>query len=237
MKQTIFLTIIFTLFFIHLQNAQAQEENPDVSEMKMKWPQLFGKQKVKGLKLGFSTPNELKSYKFFGKGKLKGLKLGISTKEDIKGIWGATCEEICIYNSKWNVLFNYFDIDTSFTIESFDGSGHKVAIKNFLSLPEYHGRLRSVRLIPKKRVSFNQVSFPDEFEKFSSVIFGHDFSGHAAGIAIDFYTDSYGLKYAIFDKVNYTTFKEKEIRRKGDLISIEYQIPREVETKMFEEVK
>jgi len=54
-------------------------------------------------------PNELKGYEFFGKGKLKGLKLGVSTKEDVKSIFGEICDNDCDYDENWTVNFNYLE--------------------------------------------------------------------------------------------------------------------------------
>ena len=188
----------------------------------------LGPKKIKNLELGFSTPNELDEYKFFAEGKLKGLKLGISTKDDIKKIFGKDCEDICEYDANWRVVFTYFENISKEITEN----GIK---KKIVADAQSADKIYSVKLVPKNRISLTDVKFPEVFYKGRSVAFGHDFSGNAAGISSDVYTDSYGLKYWIFDAETYSTFKEKDNRQNGDLISIEYTIPNNLEDKMFVE--
>ena len=54
-------------------------------------------------------PNELKGYHFFDKGKLKELKLGASTKQEVIEIFGENCKNSCDYNQNWLIQFTYFD--------------------------------------------------------------------------------------------------------------------------------
>ena len=228
----IFIVFTFLLAFAVCVSAQ-NDSIPSV----VKFGDLLEPKKVKDLKFGFSTTNELKGYEFFGKGKLNKLKIGVSTKENVKAILGNTCEEFCNYDSNWKIRFEYFDEKTTYTTKSYDGNGNKTDAKKFVPLSEYFGKIRSVEFIPKKRVSFSKAIYSNEFHKASSVVFGDDFSGNSVGVAIDSYTDGYGLRYTIFDKINYTSLKNKDKRLKGDLISIEYKIPKELEDKMFVEQK
>lgn len=189
-----------------------------------------GPKRIKNLELGFSTPNELENYKFFKEGKLKRLKLGISTKDGVKEIFGKDCEDICEYDKDWRIVFTYFKNISREVTEN----GIK---KKLVADPQSANKIYSVKLVPENRISFSQVKFPDEFYKGQTVAFGHDFSGHASGISIDVYVDSYGLQYNIFDKENYTTFEEKDKRQHGDLMSVEYTIPNNLEEKFFIEQK
>lgn len=197
----------------------------------------LGPKRIKNLNLGFSTPNELEGYQFFNKGKLNKLRIGVSAKENVEATFGAICKEFCNYDSDWKIRFEYFDEKTLITSYYSDGKGNKTGIKKFAPLPEYHGKIRSVKLISQETVSFSKVAFSDKFYKFSSVAFGHDFDGNAAHVAFDSYTDSYGLKYTVFDKITFSTLKDTDERQNGDLISIEYTIPRDLEDKMFVEQK
>jgi hypothetical protein len=198
---------------------------------------LLNKKNVSNLAIGFSTPNEIKGFEFFSNGKLKGLKLGISKKDDVSVIFGNACEEFCVYDSKWKVQFDYFDEKTITTVMSYDGNGIKSNEKKLVPSAEFLGKIRSVKLVPQQTLSFTGITFPDKFEKRSSVAFGHDFSGNASHVAFDAYTDSYGLVYYVFDKITFSNTKEKDSRQKGDLISIEYTIPNTLEDKMFVERK
>lgn len=55
-------------------------------------------------------PNELKGYEFFGKGKLKNIKLGVSTKEDVKKIFRKDCEEFCDYDDNFKIKVEYLAV-------------------------------------------------------------------------------------------------------------------------------
>ncbi|MCW5959963.1 MAG: hypothetical protein KIS76_07355 [Pyrinomonadaceae bacterium] len=237
-RAKIFITFIFLLIFVGCVSAQEQvdpritKEVIDPLEKGAEFSELLGlrPKKIKNLELGFSTPNELEGYKFFNEGKLRGLKLGISTKNNVKEIFGKDCEDICVYDDTWTVVVTYFkDISKEIT-----ENGIK---KKLIAEPQSVNKIYSVKLVPRNRISFTEVKFPDEFYKGQSISFGHDFSGNAASISTDVYTDSYGLKYNIFDKENYSTFEEKDNRRHGDLMSIEYTIPNNLEEKFFIEQK
>jgi hypothetical protein len=60
-------------------------------------------------------PNELKGFEFFGKGKLKNLKLGVSTKEDVELIFGDSCENYCDYDESFKVIIKYLVADDCMT--------------------------------------------------------------------------------------------------------------------------
>ncbi len=230
----IFIAFTFLLAFA-LQVSAQNDSTP--SDLDFNDLLRLGPKKIKNLSLGFSTPNELKGYQFFSNGKLNKLKIGVSTKENVEAIFGTICKEFCNYDSNWKIQFEYFDEKTLITSYYFDGNGNKTDIKKFAPLPEYHGKIRSVKLISQKTISLSKVTFSDKFYKFSSVAFGHDFDGQATHVAYDSYTDSYGLKYTVFDKISFSTLQNKDNRQSGDLISIEYTIPKELEDKMFVEQK
>jgi hypothetical protein len=230
------ILIAFTFLLAFVLHVSAQNDSiPD--DLNFNDLLLLGPKKIKNLSLGFSTPNELEGYQFFSNGKLNKLKIGVSTKENVEAIFGTICKEFCSYDSNWQIQFEYFDEKTLITSEYYDGSGSKTGVKKFASLSQYNGKIRSVEFIPQNTISFSKVTFSDKFYKFSSVAFGHDFDGNATHVAFDSYTDSYGLKYTVFDKISFSTLKNKDKRQNGDLISIEYTIPKELEDKMFVEQK
>ena len=101
-------------------------------------------------------PNELQGFEFFGKGKLKGLKLGVSTKETVKSIFGEECEYFCDYDKDWTVTFSYYDIDLM--KEEADENGKKTV---YYIDSKYLYKLRSIELRPKKQISLAEVCFPN----------------------------------------------------------------------------
>ncbi len=181
-------------------------------------------------------PNELEGYKFFNKGKLKDLKLTVSTKEDVKKSFGSDCENGCDFDDMWKINFSYFG--SMYKETTVDNKKIKLVPKE-----ELIGKIYSIRLMPKQKISFNKVVFPSRFSnsETSPICHGFDSSGllsSAVSISYESYEDRYGLKYLIFENVNYTVGKvEKDNRAKGDLISIEYAIPDKIEEMMFIEQK
>lgn len=180
-------------------------------------------------------PNELQGYNFFDKGKLKGLKVTVSTREDVKKNFGSDCESGCDYNNDWSVNFSYFGTMTKeITVD-------EKKIK-YVPKEEYVGKVYSIRLIPKKRVSFSQIIFSNKFSHGNgfSVGDGFDSKGNftgAAGTSYDSYEDRYGLEYTIFQTGYTVGTAEKSKHSKGNLIEIEYSIPHQFEETMFIEQK
>lgn len=226
MKLTI-LTIIFIFLLAFAVSVSAQD---DEFPKDFSFGGILGQKKVKNLKLGFSTPNELKGYEFFSKGKLKDLKLGISTIKDVEKIFGKKCESLCDYDEKWNISFTYFK---NITKES------SVDDKKIKYIPDskYLNTLYSISLYPKKRISFNNFNFPSTFKQSSEFAVGHDFDLKAVGSSYEVFQDAYGLSYTIYEKLEYSTKKVETKSKKGDLISIDYEIPTELEDTLFVEQK
>lgn len=164
-------------------------------------------------------PNELKGYHFFNKAKLKELKLGVSTKQDVIEIFGENCQDVCDYNQNWVVNFTYFDNVTK-------GGWRKE--KTYISISKYLGKLYSIRLQPKLNISFKKTVFPLRF-KYSTGGWRDN------GVTIYYlaYSDKYGLEYRIFDETAFTKYKSRSKWKRGDLLSIEYQIPEKLEKTMF----
>lgn len=196
---------------------------------------------VRDLKLGEVSPNELRGYEFFTKGKLKNIRLGLSTREDMKRLFGDTCEGPCDYDGDWYVWVNYFDENTIGTKTSTNSDGieteTEVTPKNQLV-----GKLRFLRLTPKKSISFARISLPRQFVKNQSYSIGdawglNGFEG-AVHSTIDTYTDGYGLRYEVFDKETFNNLssksnaEEKQLR-KGDLVGIEYEIPNVLDDSVY----
>lgn len=172
-------------------------------------------------------PNELKGYHFFDKGKLKELKLGVSTKQDVIEIFGENCENSCDYNQNWLIQFIYFD-------DVRKGGWRKE--KTYIPVSRYLGKLYSIRLRPKLNISFRKTVFLPRFSYSnggSKNIYGDD----EATIYYFAYSDKYGLEYRFFDKGNSTKYKNPSKWKRGDLLSIEYQIPDKLEKNMFVEQK
>ncbi|HQU85800.1 MAG TPA: hypothetical protein PKY59_21870 [Pyrinomonadaceae bacterium] len=158
------------------------------------------------------------------------MKLGISTVEDVKAIFGTACDDLCEYDSNWKVLFIYFKNISVQTMRD------EKKIK-LIAEPESVNKLYSISIIPNNEVSLKDVKFSNEFYKSSESITGHDFSGNSSRISVAVFSDSYGLKYSIFNREDYSTFKEKNTRQNGSLIEIKYTIPNNLEEKMFIEQK
>jgi hypothetical protein len=63
-------------------------------------------------------PNEMKGFEFFGKGKLKLIRLGISTKNDLDKIFGKTNDSFYEYDQNWIMSFSLIEADTCFMSET-----------------------------------------------------------------------------------------------------------------------
>lgn len=188
---------------------------------------------IRDLKLGEVSPNELRGYEFFAKGKLKNIRLGLSTRGDMKRLFGDTCEGSCDYDGDWYVWVNYFDEKTTGTKTSTNSDGIEMEME-FTPKNQLFGKLRFLRLTPKKSISFAKISLPRQFAKNQSYSIGdawgiNGFEG-AVHSTIDTYTDGYGLCYEVFDKETFnnlsskTNADEKQLR-KGELVGIKYEIP------------
>lgn len=176
-------------------------------------------------------PNELKGYEFFGKGKLKELKPGVSTKEDVKRIFGENCEASCDYDADWVVHFKFFE--NNWIKEDTDAKGKKTV---YNLDPKYIGLLRRIEMRPKKRISFANFSFPNPFQRFlRSEINKEPDSKKSKMVTYELFQDSDGLVYELFSGVDYDQIKAKGERfyNKKDLYSVIYNIPEEQEKTMY----
>jgi hypothetical protein len=177
-----------------------------------------------------SYPYELRGYEFFDKENLKKLRLGVSTKQNVTEIFGENCEDLCNYNQNWIINFTYFD-----QIEK--GGVRKE--KTYVPVSRYLGKLYSISLRPKLKISFKKTVFPSRF-KYSTGgsrgIYKTRGSGDN-GVIIYYiaYSDKYGLEYRIFNEMTLTKYKNRSKWEKGSLLSIEYQIPEKLEKTMFVE--
>jgi len=176
-------------------------------------------------------PNELKGYDFFGNGKLKGLKLGLSTKENVKKIFGKNCESFCDYDADWTISFSYYE--NIWTKVDNDQKDKKII---YYLDSRYVGKLRKIEIRPKRQISFSNVSFPNAFQKLSrSSITNNTRTGKSRMVTYELFQDSYGLIYELFDRTDYDDIKSKgeKVYNKGDLFSIQYNISKEQEKNMF----
>jgi hypothetical protein len=197
--------------------------------------------KIKGLILGQVSPNEMPRYEFFKEGKLKPIRLGVSTKEDMRRIFGNTCESTCEYDASWKIYADYYDDRVEFSRRSGDTKESETETE-YIPRPEFVNKLESLRLTPKKRLSFLKISFPRTFSTGDSYFIADDWDedGFAGAVhtTLTIYADGYGLKYSVFGAETFNNLRdkspeEKEPERKGDLISIEYSIPDSFEDVIF----
>jgi len=194
---------------------------------------------IKALTLGEVSPNEVPGYEFFKKGKLKPIRLGISTKDDMRSIFGDTCESTCDYDESWKIDADYFDDRVEFSRTGGDNKESKTETE-YVPRPEFVDKLQSLRLTPTKRISFLKISFPRTFGSNESYSIGDDWDENGFGGAVHttsrIHADGYGLEYGVFDAETFNNLRnkvpeKKEPIRKGDLSFIEYSIP-----DVFEEV-
>ena len=188
---------------------------------------------IRGLLVGETSPNELPGFKFFAKGKLAGLKLGFSTREDVRNVFGDSCEAPRDYDENWSIWADYFDVDEVITTTTTDNKGAEIKYEYFPN-PEYVGKLQVIRLTPKKRISLGKQRFSAVFGQNESFSVGDAWDENGFGGAVHTtsktYTDGYGLEYRVFDKETFNNLKvrlkkaESDIRS-GDLVQIDYAIP------------
>ncbi len=106
------------------------------------------------------------------------------------------------------------------------------------SFPKYldMGKLYSISLRSKLKISFKKTVFPSRL-KYSTGGSKNIYRDDEATIYYFAYSDKYGLEYRFFDKRNSTKYKNPSKWKRGDLLSIEYQIPDKLEKNMFVEQK
>ncbi|HMT08657.1 MAG TPA: hypothetical protein PKA82_11690, partial [Pyrinomonadaceae bacterium] len=196
---------------------------------------------IKGLTLGEVSPNEIPGYEFFKKGRLQSIRLGISTKDDIRKIFGDTCESVCDYDEHWKIHADYFDDRVEFSRSNGDTKDAQIETE-YTPRPEFVDRLESLRLTPKKRVSFLKISLPRTFGRSETYSVGHAWDengfGGAVHMSLKVYADGYGLEYHVFGEETFNNLRKKEPvakepARKGDLSYIEYSISDSFENVIF----
>ena len=200
-----------------------------------------GPPKITGLELGQVSPNEMPGYEFFKKGKLKPIRLAISTKSDMRRIFGDTCESTCDYDEDWEIYAEYYDDRVEFSRTSGDTDETRIETE-YEPRPEFVGILESLRLTPKRRISFLKTLFPRTFGNSEEYSIGDAWDENGFGGAVHttstVYADGFGLAYRVFGAETFNNLrnkspKTKEPVRKGDLISIEYSVPDSFEDKIF----
>ena len=180
-------------------------------------------------------PNELKGYEFFGKGKLKNLKIGFSTKDDVKNALGDICEFTCNYDENWTVTFSFFENNWIKT----DTDPNGVKTVQYLD-PKFLGKLRKIELRPRKKIFFGKISFPNVFSKLSrSEVTKNPQQNVSKIVTYELFRDKYGLTYELFSTIetDNTKDKEKSFYNKGDLYSVLYDISKEQEKQMYQPSK
>lgn len=190
---------------------------------------------IRRLKIGDTSPNEIKGYEFLTKERFKTIRVGISTATDIGQIFGSDCEDGCDYQN-WTIRIEYFSRNLAWTQTT------EKEESQFFAKEEFIGKVSSFTLRPKEPVSFIRVTFPSEkFSVRSSMAIGDawgkdGFEG-AVHTSYNKYTDGYGLTYTVYDKETFNNLvnrKEKDLRKKGDLIGIEYSIPESLKDRFYD---
>jgi hypothetical protein len=157
----------------------------------------------------------------------------ISTKEDVAKIFGSDCDRRCDYDENWQINFEYFGSITK--EETVDDKRIK-----YVPRKDLIGTIYSFTLIPKQNIPFGKISFPTKFRQSSGFSVGDSMGEDgrltsAVGTSYKTYFDRYGLEYTVY-RSGYTVGKaEKETRREGDLMLIEYKIPAKIEKTTFVE--
>lgn len=178
-------------------------------------------------------PNEIKGYEFFGKGKIKKLKPGISTKEDVIKIFGEACESIysfegCKYDENWNISFYYFEPTTAWFKTFPDGNSVK-----YLPKSKYVGKIQTIQLSALKNYPFAKKLLAKNFKTEDLELRTKPFSSpEQPGFVLStIYYDSSGLNYFVCQSEDDKDF------RKGDLLRIDYRISEKQQSKIFVEQK
>ncbi|HMJ09357.1 MAG TPA: hypothetical protein VK468_10155 [Pyrinomonadaceae bacterium] len=184
--------------------------------------------RIKGLKLGDISPNELRGFEFFTNGKLKGLRLGISGQMDVVRALGSDCESRCSYDRNWDVVIEYYRTNVKRTYDS-GGKDEKEQIID----PKFHGKIKSVRLVPRKKLRFDVLAIKDEFYKSRNVVFGHGFGTRPVNSNTVTYTDGFGLCYEVADRQAVDSSSRSLKYRKGTLLAVEYNVPNRIEDSLW----
>lgn len=234
----IFIAFTFLLAFTVCVSAQTVRTPKKLDNLDL----INMNNQAKNLEPGFVTPNELEGFEFFMKGKLNKLRLGVSTKADVRKIFGTDCENPCDYDSNWMVKFDYFEKDFMLISEIGNKNQSNLIEKHYIPKKESIGKVLSITLQPKNRVSFSNIAFSGEFNKSSYLETGYPSpQNDVLGVSLDHYIDSYGLQYFVFDKIVNETLKDtfnlknEANYQKADLVMIKYMIPKELENMFFME--
>ena len=225
------LPAIFTFIFLMLVYCFSALAQDDGRNVKMPAPQ--------GLTFDFLPLNELDGYKFYGKGRLQGLKLGVSTREDVDKIFGVCkmssgVKGVCDYDENWRVIFQFFERKFPIKVASRikDGKARYVTV---VPRPDYVGKVQSITFLPTRRISFSETTFPPSFHmnKDSDQWNGPDYKIRI--ISYKYYRDRYGLIYKIFDKILVDSTGNEDYRKQGELETIYYSVPIELDDQIYVE--
>jgi hypothetical protein len=175
-----------------------------------------------------SYPNEIQGFEFFDRGKLAGLRLAESTKEDVKARFGEDCGRRCEFDENWEVFFDFLGSSSYTTTEV----GKKL---RYIAKAEYLDKLDSITLRPKGTILFDQVKFSSVFAKSNGYRAAHDGRGGGTNTSYWEYVDRFGLRYKVLEAITLTTIKDLKWQ-KGELMTIEYTMPKAFRKTMFDEV-
>jgi len=144
-----------------------------------------------------SYPNELPGFKFHATARWRTLRPFLSTANDVKALLGSPEPVFFDAGPEWKYIVYYW------------GENGHCDGKPFPK--EIVGTVISIELVPKARVSFRDVRFPDTFEKTER------FSSHDPVGSWDAYSDDFGLSYEVYNQDS-----ERGSEHAGDLKSIIY---------------
>jgi hypothetical protein len=151
-------------------------------------------------------PNELAGFQFVGTARWNVLRPFISTQADAFALLGPPQSYFYDMGDDWKLVITYVG----------EGSCDGKPWPDFLA-----GRISTIQLIPKRRVSLSGVRFPSAFKKSEPYITHHVVD------TLRVYSDAYGLEYELYAEGS----KDGSIHE-GDLKAINYGPSRKLYSSM-----
>jgi hypothetical protein len=172
-------------------------------------------------------PNELEGFRFFGEGKLNALRHGISTSDDVEKIFGPPLEvnwhsKTYKYDSNWLVQVSFFfRLPAETELNTLQKA--RKGVKLYVPLPEYIGKIESIKMYPKSSAAFPQTV---SLEKFVAVSKYDGQDSKTKSLELRAYYDGEALVYW----VNYINSDPN-----GSFKYITYALPNSVYCKVYDE--
>lgn len=164
---------------------------------------------------------ELDGSEFENLQRLKGLVPGVTSEAEVIERFGSSCEiEVCILDDQWDVQIYFF-------AKRNEREPRDPKFPRSVPIREFAGRLRSITLLPKSKISYSGVRFGKEW----NLGYGRTVGSTGSNIEFRQYHNGKGLSYLIVDRHRCCGPK----LNKGDLLSIEYGLRPQDEKRAFEE--